>query len=112
MASGRVVADGSSAAIKAASRGRTIRATLSGAARTDLDRLPGVETARVQGDAVVLVCRRPDEALRAFLGRYPDAHDIEVKGAALEDAFVELTASSSDDPEPTEASPAPEAVYR
>ncbi len=112
MASGRVVADGSSTAIKAATGGRTIRATVPGADRTDLSRLPGVQAAGIHGDTVVLACRRPDEALRAFLDRYPQAHDIEVKGAALEDAFLELTASIGDAPDSTKTSPAREAVYR
>jgi ABC-2 type transport system ATP-binding protein len=106
------VADGSTTAIKAATGGRTIRATLPGADRTDLYRLPGVQAAGIHGDAVILACRQPDEALRAFLDRYPQAHDIEVKGAALEDAFLELTASGGDAPDSTETSPAREAVYR
>ncbi len=53
MASGRVVADGSSTAIKAAAGGRTIRATLPGADRTALSRLPGVQAAGIHGDTVV-----------------------------------------------------------
>jgi ABC-2 type transport system ATP-binding protein len=39
----------------------------------------------------VLSCQDSDLALRDFLARYPLAHDIEVRGAGLEDAFVELT---------------------
>jgi ABC-2 type transport system ATP-binding protein len=112
MASGRVVADGSSTEIKAAAGGRTIRATLREADRKALYLLPGVQTVDIHGDSVVLVCRRPDEALRAFLDQYPQAHDIEVKGAALEDAFVELTASADDTLNPTYFSPSRETVYQ
>jgi ABC-2 type transport system ATP-binding protein len=112
MASGRVVADGSSSEIKAAAGGRTIRATLPATDRRALALLPGIETVDIHGDTVVLTCRRSDEALRAFLDQYPHAHDIEVKGAALEDAFVELTASGGNTPDPIESSPAREVVYR
>jgi ABC-2 type transport system ATP-binding protein len=112
MASGRVVADGSSTEIKAAAGGRTIRATLPSSDRNALSLLPGVQTVDIHGDTVVLTCRRPDEALRVFLDQYPQAHDIEVKGAALEDAFVELTASGGGAPDPTESSPVREAAYR
>ena len=34
----------------------------------------------------------PDRTLRAFLDAYPQASDIEVRGAGLEEAFVRLTA--------------------
>jgi ABC-2 type transport system ATP-binding protein len=112
MASGRVVADGSSTEIKAVAGGRSIRATLPANDRRALARLPGVQTVDIHGDTVVLTCRRSDEALRAFLDQYPHARDIEVKGAALEDAFVELTASGGNAPDPTESSPAREVVYR
>jgi ABC-2 type transport system ATP-binding protein len=112
MASGRVVADGSSTEIKAAAGGRTIRATLPGVDRNALGLLPGVQTVDLHGDTVVLGCFRPDEALRAFLATYPEAHDIEVKGAALEDAFVELTTTGGDALDPPESKPAREAVFQ
>jgi ABC-2 type transport system ATP-binding protein len=112
MASGRVVADGSSTEIKAAAGGRTIRATLPGVDKRALYLLPGVQTVDIHGDTIVLACRRPDDALRALLDQYPRAHDIEVKGAALEDAFVELTASGGRAADPIGSSPTPEAVYQ
>ena len=34
----------------------------------------------------------PDAALRELIARHPDARDIEVRGAGLEEAFVQLTA--------------------
>jgi ABC-2 type transport system ATP-binding protein len=112
MAGGRVVADGSSTTIKAATGGRTIRATLPGAERQALYLLPGVQAVDVHGETVLLACRRPDEALRAFLDEYPNAYDIEVKGAALEDAFVELTATNRGGTGPAASSSTREAVYR
>jgi hypothetical protein len=66
----------------------------------------------IHGDSVVLASYRPDQALRAFLDEYPQAHDIEVKGVALEDAFVELTAPGGGTFDPTESIPGREAVYR
>ena len=59
---------------------------------TDVDR---------RGDAVVLRCGDSDAALRAFCSRNPGAHDIEVRGAGLEEAFLELTADDEDDDEGT-----------
>jgi ABC-2 type transport system ATP-binding protein len=76
--------------------GRTIRATLPGADTASLAALPGVLNARVQGDAVVLSCADSDAALRALLGHFPAARDIEVLGAGLEDAFMALTADDND----------------
>jgi ABC-2 type transport system ATP-binding protein len=57
--------------------------------------LEGVTTAERHGDSVILRCSDSDRAIRALLGSYPAARDIEITGAALEDAFIELT--SEDD---------------
>jgi ABC-2 type transport system ATP-binding protein len=93
MAHGRIVADGPATEIKATVGQRTVRATLPGADAAMLQRLPGVTAADTRGDAVRLSCTDSDAALRAFLLAYPAARDIEVAGAALEDAFLELTAA-------------------
>jgi ABC-2 type transport system ATP-binding protein len=53
--------------------------------------LPGAVSATVQGNRVELRCRDTDAALRALLAARPDAHDIEVAGIALEDAFISIT---------------------
>jgi ABC-2 type transport system ATP-binding protein len=91
MANGVIVADGSSTEIKARVGRRLIRATLPAAAVTDLAALPGVVQADRHGDTVELACTDSDEAIRALLAAHPDARDIEIRGAALEDAFIELT---------------------
>ena len=96
MARGRVVADGPATEIKARAGDRTIRATLPGAHLGALEALPGVTSADARGDAVVLVCRDSDTALRELLRSYPAARDIEVRGAGLEEAFLELTADDDD----------------
>ena len=99
LARGRVVADGSPAEIAAMVGTRTIRATLPRAALERLERLPGVARAERRGDAVVLACTDSDAAIRALLAAEPRARDIEIRGAALEQAFLALTA----DPRPEEA---------
>ncbi len=93
---GSVVADGPTGEIKALAGGRTIRATVvDRAVRASLGALPGVAAVEYHGDTVVLSCPDSDTALRALLAGCPDARDIEVSGAGLEEAFVALTASGS-----------------
>ena len=38
-----------------------------------------------------------DAAIRALLERFPDARDIEISGAGLEEAFLELTAATANE---------------
>src|SRR5689334_24606317 len=91
MAQGRIVADGPTTEIKARIGHRTIRTTLPGVDREELSRLDGVATAERHGASVSLRCTDSDRAIRALLERHPAARDIEIAGAALEDAFLELT---------------------
>jgi ABC-2 type transport system ATP-binding protein len=91
LARGKIVADGPATEIKAKVKGRTIRATLPGADRAQLGGLPGVTGAERRGETVTLSCASSDDALRALLSRYPEARDIEVRGAGLEEAFFALT---------------------
>jgi ABC-2 type transport system ATP-binding protein len=91
MARGSVVADGPPTEIKAMVGSRTIRATLPGAPAGELERLPGVTRVELRGESVVLVCSDSDRAIRALLERFPAARDLEIAGAGLEEAFLELT---------------------
>jgi ABC-2 type transport system ATP-binding protein len=91
LAAGRVVADGPTNEIRAMVGLRTIRATLPDAPLESLERLPGVATVDRRGEAVVLGCSDSDEAIRALLDHFPEARDLEISSAALEDAFLELT---------------------
>jgi ABC-2 type transport system ATP-binding protein len=95
MAGGRVVADGPPTEIKARVGARTIRATLPHADLAALSELPGVTAVERRGEAIVLRCADSDAAIRALLARHPDARDIEITGAALEEAFLELTAETA-----------------
>jgi ABC-2 type transport system ATP-binding protein len=99
MARGRIVADGSATEIKAIVSNRTIRATLADVEIKELKSLPGVVNAERHGDAVLLSCNDSDAALRELLARNPGAHDIEVHGAGIEEAFLELTTEDEDDEE-------------
>jgi ABC-2 type transport system ATP-binding protein len=92
MSQGQVVADGPTTEIKARVGTRTIRATLPAGGTDDLAALPGVTSAERRGEAVMLRCSDSDTAIRALLTDYPTARDIEITGAGLEEAFLELTA--------------------
>jgi ABC-2 type transport system ATP-binding protein len=91
MANGGIVADGPTTEIKAMVGVRTIHATLPGVPLAALAELPGVSAADRRGEAVILSCNDSDLAIRALLDRYPQARDIEISGAGLEQAFVQLT---------------------
>jgi ABC-2 type transport system ATP-binding protein len=97
MSRGRIVADGPATEIKATVGMRTIRATLPRADLAAIAALPGVTNAETHGDAVIINCSDSDAALRALLPAYPDARDIEVSGAGLEEAFLQLTGEVDDD---------------
>jgi len=103
MARGRIVADGPATEIKAQAGSRTIRATLPNVELSRLSALPGVATTQRHGDTVILSCNDADTALRAMLAAFSAAHDIEVRGGSLEEAFIELTI---DEPAAADASAA------
>jgi ABC-2 type transport system ATP-binding protein len=103
MAHGRIVADGPTTEIKARVGGKTIRATLPGVPVSELAALPGVRSADHRGEAIVLTCTDSDAAIRALLNRYDEARDIEIAGAALEEAFLELTSDHEQAPGVEEA---------
>jgi len=100
---GRVVADGPATEVKARVGGKTIRATLPLAGLAQLAALPGVLSADRHGDTVILAASNAETALRALLTEFADIQDIEVRGAGLEEAFLELTADGDDVSAPEEA---------
>jgi ABC-2 type transport system ATP-binding protein len=91
MAHGQIVADGSTTELKGRVSGRQIRMTLPDIGDSELATTVGVTTVTRHGDSVTLICSDSDTALRSLLERYPEARDVEVTGAGLEDAFVHLT---------------------
>jgi ABC-2 type transport system ATP-binding protein len=118
MAHGRIVADGPTTEIKAMVGTRTIRATLPetreiqetretrDAATDELAELAGVASAERHGDSVILRCSDSDQAIRALLAAYPAVRDIEITGAALEDAFLQLTSDPDASVHETPSEPA------
>jgi ABC-2 type transport system ATP-binding protein len=91
MAHGGIVADGPTNEIKAMVGTRTIRATLPEVELDVLLALPGVKGAERRGELATLTCTNSDVAIRALLVEYPNARDIEITAAGLEQAFLELT---------------------
>jgi ABC-2 type transport system ATP-binding protein len=98
MAHGGIVADGPTTEIRAMVGTRTIRATLPAADTGELGALPGVTAAERHGDVVILSCADSDAAIRALLTAHPDARDIEITAAGLEQAFLALTADAPAEP--------------
>jgi ABC-2 type transport system ATP-binding protein len=97
MAHGRVIADGPTTEIKAMVGSRTIRATIPDVLPGRLEKLPGVTHAELRGQSIMLACSDSDAAIRALLDVYPGARDIEIRGAGLEEAFMQLVSSNSEE---------------
>jgi ABC-2 type transport system ATP-binding protein len=98
MARGEIVADGTASEIKASVGGRTIRVTLDQADTPTLEALrtlPGVRSVTARGTSVSLACSDSDRVLRALLDVRPDARDIEISAAGLEEAFMKLTVDAA-----------------
>jgi ABC-2 type transport system ATP-binding protein len=91
MSHGRIVADGAPTEIKATVGGRIIRATLPNVDPSRLQALRGVTSVDRKGDAVTLASNDSDATLRDLLNEFASVRDIEVRGAGLEEAFLELT---------------------
>ncbi|WP_051107825.1 ABC transporter ATP-binding protein [Actinomadura atramentaria] len=88
---GRVVADGTSTAIKARVPARTVSLDLGDTPPAALDALPGVVGGEVRGGRAELHTTDSDATVRALA----DAgllRGLEVRGASLEEAFLTLTA--------------------
>jgi ABC-2 type transport system ATP-binding protein len=90
---GRIVADGTSAQIKALSAGRRLTATWEDVSTADaiaLKDLPGVEDVELRGDTVLVAAEDSDAVARHLLTATP-AHDLQITSRGLEDAFLALT---------------------
>ena len=86
---GRVIADGTSEAIKRRVPGRTVGFDLDGSVAA-LDGLPGVVGSEVRGDRVRLHTTDSDVTVLA-LAEAGMVRNLEVTGAGLEEAFLALT---------------------
>ncbi len=106
MSHGRVVADGPTTEIKARVGGRSIRFTLPEAEVEALQALPGVSAVDVKGETVRLTCTDSDAAIRGLIAGFAAARDVEISGAGLEAAFLELTSDDHDETDHTAGAPA------
>jgi ABC-2 type transport system ATP-binding protein len=93
---GRVVADGSAAAIKARIGTRRVRAIIAAAHDGLLRGLPGVVELTRHGEAVTLESSDADATVRALFASGVEVRDVEVAGVALEDAFLAITERSNE----------------
>ena len=92
---GEVVADGTSAEVKALAAGRTVRATLPGADEAALLGIPGADSVEVRGDTV-LIHSSDSDAVARYLLSSTSARDLEITTRGLEDAFIALTSDDTD----------------
>jgi ABC-2 type transport system ATP-binding protein len=91
VARGRVVAAGTPDQVKAAGAGRSsVRVAADGLAPELLAQLPGVERVEAGRGRFTLHTADPDRTIRALLERMPDAKDLEVVRAGMEEAFLSL----------------------
>jgi ABC-2 type transport system ATP-binding protein len=88
---GRIVADGTAAAIKRGAHARTLRFRLAAPDASALGTLPGVETVDIAGDRVVVRTADPDATARALLRTDLDVRELELGGPDLEEAYLALT---------------------
>jgi ABC-2 type transport system ATP-binding protein len=89
---GRVLAEGTPAQIKATTASRRVR-VVSALDDRWFRGQPGVRQVRRDGQAAEVLCAAAEPLVRALLDADPTAHDLEVGGATLEDAFLALTAA-------------------
>jgi ABC-2 type transport system ATP-binding protein len=94
---GRIVADGTTAQVRALASGRTVTATFptSQDAQAGIDQVAALTTtADLQGAQATVRTRQSDAVARAWLTT-TGAHDLVVSAEGLEDAFLELTRGSA-----------------
>ena len=88
---GKVVADGPGATLKAAVATRRLRFVVDQPDRAVLNELDGVTEVDVCGTGISIDSLDADATIRDLVGRGVPFRDLEVVGAGLEQAFVELT---------------------
>ena len=87
---GKIVAQGTSQEIKGLVSGRKVRC-ITRLSLNALAALPTVTSVTPDRESFILTAADSDAAVRALLIADSSAHGLEVSGAALEDAFLELT---------------------
>jgi ABC-2 type transport system ATP-binding protein len=87
---GKVIAEGTPAELKAGDKSRTIRCTTL-LQLSFISALPEVTSVERDGDTMLVRTQAPESVLRTMLERDPALSGLEVRAAALEDAFLALT---------------------
>lgn len=87
---GRSIAEGSPSMIKARVQGRRIRCRTR-LHTSEIDCIPGVKDVKTQDGLTEILTSRAEPVVRELLMRDGDLADLEVIGAALDDAFLALT---------------------
>ncbi|MFM1727017.1 ABC transporter ATP-binding protein [Prescottella soli] len=94
---GQVVADGTTAEVKAMAAGRTLRATVPGADAALLQSIPHADAVELRGETLVVHSSDTDAVARHLL-LHTAAHDLEIVSRGLEDAFIALTTDHTEGP--------------
>jgi ABC-2 type transport system ATP-binding protein len=92
---GRLLREGTPAAIRAEQTVRTVRCTLADPDRAGLATLPGVRDVIVHGHDVTLTTTDADALVGALYALGQPVRDLQVSAAALEDAFLRLTGAEA-----------------
>lgn len=87
---GKVIAEGTPQELKTADGSRSIRCTTT-LQLSFVSALPGVISVEQDGDEMLVRTRTPEAVLRAMLEQDTALSGLEVRAAALEDAFLALT---------------------
>ena len=119
VAGGRVVADGTTAEIRARATGRTVSAALPAATLAAsverLRALEGVRSVQERGSRVVVSAADSDAVARLLLVEL-GGHDLEIRSAGLEEAFMALTGDprtdTTDRTDPTDLTDLAEELVR
>ncbi|HWG85689.1 MAG TPA: ABC transporter ATP-binding protein, partial [Deinococcales bacterium] len=91
---GSIVASGTPAEIKARVGGKRLKFRSPEADPHVLKAVPGVQRVSVTNDAADIYTLEPERVLRELYKRDYQFSDLEVAGAGLEEAFVEITAAA------------------
>lgn len=97
ISAGRLVADGTSAQIKAMAAGRTVRATVPGLTEEMARAIPAAGKTEVLGDRLRVTSTDTDGVARYLLTQ-TQAYDLEIAAQGLEEAFIALTSDSASSP--------------
>lgn len=90
---GQIVADGTTAEIKALAAGRTIEAEITSVDTAAIEQIAGVESVQLRAGRVV-VRSTDSDAVARYLLNHTDARDVTITSQNLEQAFLQLTGES------------------